>query len=350
MGACAPNGKREVILAIHYSLFAIRAIPCAASRCDSSAMTKRLLIAVAATTMLAGGCAPAAPVTGSPAAASPRGHLMIVGGGPIPAEVTKRFVDLASARGKARIAVLPMASAVPSTGPDKVAELRSLGAEAFVLVIDSTNADADSVQRLLSESTAIWFPGGDQSRITKAMSGTRSEKTLRESWIRGTVIGGTSAGAAVMSATMITGDERRPGGDRPPSDSSQAYITIDRNNIVTSAGFGLLDNAIVDQHFVRRKRQNRLVSLVLEKPELVGVGIDESTALLVRPDGTWEILGASVAVVFDARRGRVTSRSSTLGASDVRMHVLPAGSVFDPSSGAVRLLSGQSVETGWKSP
>ena len=273
---------------------------------------------------------------------------MIVGGGPIPAAVTKRFVDLASAGGKARIAVLPMASAVASTGPAKVAELKSLGADAFVLLIDSTNADADSVQRILSESSAIWFPGGDQSRITKAMSGTRSEKTLREAWLRGTVIGGTSAGAAVMSATMITGDERRPGGDR--ADSSQAYITIDRNNIVTSAGFGLVDNAIVDQHFVRRKRQNRLVSLVLEQPELVGVGIDESTALLVRPDGTWEILGASVAVVFDARRGTVTPRASTLGASDIRMHVLPAGSVFVPSSGTVRVLGGQAVESGWKSP
>jgi cyanophycinase len=263
---------------------------------------------------------------------------MIVGGGPIPRDVTRHFVELASRRGNARIAVLPMASAVASTGPDKVAELKSLGADAFVLVIDRSNADADSVQRLLSGATAIWFPGGDQSRITRAMSGTRSESTLRDAWLRGTVIGGTSAGAAIMSGIMITGDERRPGGNRPPSDSSQAYITIDRNNIVTSPGFGLIDNAIVDQHFVRRKRQNRLISLVLENPGLVGVGIDESTALLVRPDGLWEILGESVAVVFDARRSRVTAPSSTLGASDVRMQVLPAGSLYEPATGTVQRL------------
>ena len=300
-------------------------------------MTKRIWSTLALVALLMTGCARSTPSTGSLPTSS-RGHLLVVGGGPIPREVTQRFVDLASAKGRARIAVLPMASAVASTGPEKVAELKSLGADAFVLVINRGNADADSVQRLLAAATAVWFPGGDQSRITAAMSGTRSATTLREAWLRGAVIGGTSAGAAVMSATMITGDEKRLGGNRPPSDSSQAYITIDRDNIVTSPGFGLIDNAIVDQHFVRRKRQNRLVSLVLEKPDLIGIGIDESTALLVRPDGMWEILGASVAVVFDARRGKVTPPRSTLGAADIRMHVLPSGSVFNPAAGKVQQL------------
>ena len=300
-------------------------------------MTKRIWSTLALVALLMTGCARSTPSTGSLPTSS-RGHLLVVGGGPIPREVTQRFVDLASAKGRARIAVLPMASAVASTGPEKVAELKSLGADAFVLVINRGNADADSVQRLLAAATAVWFPGGDQSRITAAMSGTRSATTLREAWLRGAVIGGTSAGAAVMSATMITGDEKRLGGNRPPSDSSQAYITIDRDNIVTSPGFGLIDNAIVDQHFVRRKRQNRLVSLVLEKPDLIGIGIDESTALLVRPDGTWEILGASVAVVFDARKSKVTVPQSTLGASDIRMHVLPAGSLFEPGTGTVQRL------------
>ena len=286
--------------------------------------------------LVVSGCSSAAnrPVPTSPDPAG-RGHLLIVGGGPIPRDVTRRFVELASLRGKARIAVLPMASAVASTGPEKVAELQSLGADAFVLVITRSNANSDSVQALLSSATAVWFPGGDQSRITAAMTGTRSAQTLREAFLRGASIGGTSAGAAVMTATMITGDERRLGGRRPPSDSSQAYITIDRENVVTTPGLGLLEGAIVDQHFVRRKRQNRLVSLVLEQPDLIGVGIDESTALLVRPAGTWEILGESVALIFDARPGRVTSRSEPLGAADVRMHVLPAGSLFEPASGRV---------------
>ena len=171
---------------------------------------------------------------------------MIVGGGPIPANVTKRFVDLAGGPGKARIAVLPMASAVASTGPEKVAQLKGLGADAFVLIINRANADTDSIQNLLSSATGVWFPGGDQNRITSAMIGTRAARTLHDAYARGAVIGGTSAGAAVMSATMITGDERRIGGSRPPGDSAQAYITIDRDNVVTAPGFGLIDGAIID--------------------------------------------------------------------------------------------------------
>src|SRR5690606_3561987 len=98
---------------------------------------------------------------------------------------------------------------------------------------------------------------------------------------------GTSAGAAVMSTPMITGDERHPGGSRP--DSTEPFMTIARDNIITSTGFGLIDGAILDQHFLRRKRHNRLVSAVLEHPKLLGVGIDESTALLVQPDGRWRV-------------------------------------------------------------
>jgi cyanophycinase len=264
-----------------------------------------------------------------------RGHLVIVGGGPIPEAITRRFVDLAGGRGRARIAVLPMASSLATTGPEKVAELRGLGADAFVLNVKRAEADADSIVKALESVSGIWFSGGDQSRIMTALGGTRSAATIRARYIGGAVVGGTSAGAAVMSASMITGDERRIGGDRPPSDSSQAYITIDRDNVVTTTGFGLIGGAIIDQHFVRRKRQNRLVSLVLENPTQLGVGIDESTAILVRPDGRWEVAGASVVVIFDARGGSVTPTGRTLGAAEVRMHVLPSGSIFDPQSGKV---------------
>ena len=142
-----------------------------------------------------------------------------------------------------------------------------------------------------------------------------------------------------MSTPMLTGDERHPGGDRPPAkDSSDAFMTIARDNVVTVSGFALIHGAVIDQHFVRRRRSNRLVSVVLEHPDLVGVGIDESTALEVDPDGTWKILGASAAVVFDARHASITpAGASVLGVSDLKMSVLPSGSRYDVRTGKAQL-------------
>jgi cyanophycinase len=268
--------------------------------------------------------------------------LLIVGGGPIPDAILDRFLALAGGK-DARIVVFPMASENPEAGIELTEDFRTMiggaGAQAERIVLTHEQADAPDAANRLSGVTGIWFGGGDQSRLTAALHGTRTEKAILERYRDGAVVGGTSAGAAVMTTPMLTGDEKRPGGDRPPSkESSDAYITIARDNVVTSDGFALLPGTIVDQHFVRRRRNNRLLSLVLEHPDRIGVGIDESTALEVDPDGSWHVLGASVAVVFDARGSSITPASAAvLGASDVRMHVLPAGSAFLPGTGRVIL-------------
>jgi cyanophycinase len=98
-----------------------------------------------------------------------------------------------------------------------------------------------------------------------------------------------------------------------------------------SLGFGFFPGAIVDQHFMQRARYNRLLSAVLDHPQLLGVGIDEETALLVRPDGVWEVLGKHYVKIFDARRARIMEDDDMLaGATDIRMHILPAGSLYHP--------------------
>ena len=114
------------------------------------------------------------------------------------------------------------------------------------------------------------------------------------------------------------------------------FVTIDRDNVVTEDGLGLITNAIIDQHFVRRRRHNRLLSLVLERSVKLGAGIDESTALVVEPNGTWRVAGASVVVIYDARRSRVSS-TGPLGATGIVTHILPAGARFDPATGAATL-------------
>ncbi|MGE5413727.1 MAG: cyanophycinase, partial [Syntrophomonadaceae bacterium] len=207
--------------------------------------------------LVALGCAHASPRAASSAApaAGRSGTLLIVGGGPIPDALIERFVALSGGAGHARILVLPMASEDADAGEEIVTHFRSLGAWAERLVLTRDEADTEGAAQRLAAATGVWFGGGDQSRLTAVLKGTRAEAAIEAVYRGGGVVGGTSAGAAVMSTPMITGDERRPGGDRPPSkDSSDAFMTIARDDVVTRDGFGLLPGAIVDQHFVRRRR------------------------------------------------------------------------------------------------
>lgn len=291
-------------------------------------MNARIFLSLALTAL------PILPL-GAQSADRAAGSLFIVGGGPRPAELMRRFVELAGGRG-AIIVVLPMASGDSTTGPGQAAELRDLGADALSISLTREQAMRPESAALVERARGIWFSGGDQNRLVAAIGGTPLERAIHARYRAGAVVGGTSAGAAVMSAVMITGDERRPGGDRPPADASDAWLTIARDNVVTGAGFGLLTNAIVDQHFLRRKRHNRLMSLALEHPELIAVGVDESTALEVAPRGCWVVRGSSVAVIYDARKAQITP-SGTLGGSGMQVHVLPAGGSFDPATGAARL-------------
>jgi len=140
----------------------------------------------------------------------------------------------------------------------------------------------------------------------------------------GGVIGGTSAGAAVMSEIMITGDEKRT------VDDDHAFETIEADNIVTARGFGFIKAVIIDQHFVRRKRHNRLISLVAEHPGILGVGIDESTAIVVNPDDTFDVIGERSVIVYDFSEAKVKIfPTKDVGAHNGRMHILKQDDRFD---------------------
>src|SRR6185436_12239434 len=140
--------------------------------------------------------------------------------------------------------------------------------------------------------TGVFFSGGDQARHTRALLGSRLLGRIQELYQGGAVISGTSAGAAVMSHVMITGEESRPHADAP-------FDRIEAQEIVTSEGFYFLPReVIVDQHFVKRRRSNRLLSLVLEEPGRMGLGVDEGAAIWVRPDGTFDVLGDAPVIVY----------------------------------------------------
>jgi cyanophycinase len=293
-----------------------------------------LFAALSASASVAQSVAPAGSAT---AEALPRGTLLIVGGGTQPDELVRHFVDLAGGPGKARIAILPMATSdAIATGAEKEAQLDSLGADSFVLNFNRAHADDDSLVRKLATVTGVWFPGGDQSPLAAALRGSRALATIHQRYTAGAVIGGTSAGAAVMSDSMITGNQYWPGSSAAVDSGS--FSRIARAAIEIVPGLGFVHNAIVDQHFIRRQRENRLFSVVLERPTLLGVGIDEGTALKVTPDGKWMVLGKSAIIILDARRSPVTSSGQPiLGAANIQVSVLPAGSTYDPGSGLATL-------------
>ena len=188
--------------------------------------------------------------------------------------------------------------------------------------------------RILDGVSAIWFSGGDQALLTAALLDTPIHARMLELYAAGCLIGGTSVGAAVMSEVMITGDEKRT------KNEDELWQTVEADNVVRVRGFGFVKNVIIDQHFLVRRRQNRLISLVLENPALLGAGIDEATAILVRPDGKWEILGESQVYVVDARKAVVTKASSNkLGAHGLALHLLLPGDVFDPVVGRAEVPS-----------
>lgn len=280
---------------------------------------------------------PAAAQLASWFAPSPAGSLLIVGGGDTPVAVQERFVALAGGAGKARVAVFPMASMKSDEEAREVIEdLQKLGAEARLVNLGQAETGSEEVAKELEQFSGYWFAGGDQSRLAGLLVGTKALASIERRYREGAVVGGTSAGAAVMSSVMLTGKWRKP-----RTAEEEEWLNIARGMLDVSKGFGFFKGAIVDQHFMHRARYNRLISAVLDHPQLLGVGIDEETALLVRPDGQWEVLGNHYVKIFDARRARIIEDEDSMAkASDIRLHVLPAGSSFNPKRRSVSFPGG----------
>lgn len=234
----------------------------------------------------------------APADPRPPLRLVIVGGGERPPEALARFVEWGGGAA-ARLLVVPWASAEPKEScAALLEELRPhapgaagcgppapLDAQGKAGRLDAESKALFRAQ--LAAATGVFFTGGDQSRIMDVLADEELLRAVRERYQRGVVFGGTSAGAAVMSLRMITGD-----GD---------FTLIDGDAVVVREGLGLLRGVIVDQHFVKRQRENRLFGLVLKHPDERGVGIDDDTALLVTDGRHAEVVGKGPVVLVDAK-------------------------------------------------
>lgn len=269
----------------------------------------------------------AATIVFSPSGdAQTKGRLLIIGGGERTDEIMQKFIHLAGGK-EAVVVIFPMASSVPEeVGPEYVKQMKGLGVkDAFYLNINADAANQDSTVAKLKDVTAVFYSGGDQVLLTAALLNTKVQKRVEEIYRNGGVVGGTSAGAAVMSKIMITGNELLN------KDTTASFFTLTKGNVETKEGFGFVTNAVIDQHFVVRKRHNRLISIILQNPSLLGVAIDEATCIIVNPDQTFEVLGESVVLVYDATRSKRirTNKNNYLTADDLSLHILQSGDQFN---------------------
>ena len=242
--------------------------------------------------------------------------------------ILKEFVA-ASGGPDARIALIPTASSLG----DEVVEVydalfRRLGAGEVVPLRPESREEAHDpdLVKAVAESTGVFMTGGNQLKLSAIICGTPLGDEIVAAHERGAVVAGTSAGASIQSSHMVAFGV---GGATPKQRMTQV-----------AAGLGLVQDAVIDQHFDQRNRYGRLLMIVAQSPQLLGIGVDEDTCAVVTQDDDGgsprqllRVIGRGSVTVFDpanlVSNAHEAKRSSPLLASGVVLHVLPAGAVFD---------------------
>lgn len=255
-----------------------------------------------------------------------RGVLMPIGGAEDKLDnkiILSTFAQIAGGK-EARIVIVPTASSIETAGLRYKAIFLGLGVESAEVVYIGSREDANSeeVVREIRDATGIFLTGGNQMRLSAMIGGTRFEQEVRDANQRGVVVAGTSAGASILSAHMVA------------LGSSGATPKLRMAQMV--AGFGLISNVIIDQHFRQRDRIGRLLALVASNPGLLGLGVDEDTAAIIDDQGVIEVIGRHSITIVDGSEifsdifqvkayGEIT-------VSNARLHLLTPGRRFDMRS------------------
>lgn len=254
-----------------------------------------------------------------------RGNLVIIGGAEDKygeQKILKKVVEIIGGSA-ASLMILTTATENPEEVGNEYREVFSkLGVNNINILNINTRDDAneDLNADLIRNSSGIFFTGGDQLRITSIIGGTKAYAALQDAYTKGIVIIGTSAGASVMSNTMIV--------DGNSNDPAR------KCTLKMAPGLSLMEEAIIDQHFDQRGRIGRLLCGVAENPHMLGIGIDEDTAIRVYPDAHFEVLGTNAITVIDGTTIKSSNVSELkpdeiLAISNVTLHVLPTGYGFD---------------------
>jgi cyanophycinase len=254
-----------------------------------------------------------------------RGPLLVIGGAEDPDDdnlhILPYLVGLAGGR-RARLLVCAAATEEPTESlRNYQAVFRRIGVAEVHGTPFADRCDGEDPKLLeqLERATGVFLIGGDQLRITSVLAGTPFARRLQERHAtERLLVAGTSAGAAALSSTMII---RGEGG------------TVCRSAVELAPGLGYMDDTVIDTHFDRRGRIQRVMAVFAQNPGTIGIGIDGDTAIDVRPTGRFTVLGRGVVFVFDGRvshtnAAQVTDRDP-LALTDSKVHVLPAGYGFN---------------------
>jgi cyanophycinase len=235
--------------------------------------------------------------------------------------ILKRFVEICGGS-EANIVVIPTASQLADTGARYEKLFTELGAgEVGVLDFDMRR-DTEEKNRLqrLDKATGIFFTGGNQLRLSTMLGGTPVAQRIRALNAGGVHVGGTSAGASILSEHMIA--------------FGKEGLSPTAGSVRLAPGLGLTNRFIIDQHFSQRDRLGRLMAALAYNPYAVGIGLDEDTAAFIRPDNTVEVEGSGSVTVLDAGNLQFSSMAQA-GEHDpvcmlgVTIHVLIAGATFN---------------------
>jgi cyanophycinase len=262
--------------------------------------------------------------TSKPAAGSPRGFIIPIGGGEDRLKerlIHRRFVDLAGGR-RAEIVIVPTASQLATTGEEYRRVFRDLGADRveFLPIIRREDCEDPRHTDMLDRATGIFLTGGNQLRLSTILGGTLVARLIRRRNAAGVPVAGTSAGASIMSEHMIAGGES----NLSPSEGA----------VSLAPGLGLTNAVIIDQHFTERNRLGRLLTASSFNPFLIGLGIDEDTAAFIGPDNVLEVVGRGTVTVVDASRLTHSSmwaarKGQALSLLGLRLDVMGEGCRYD---------------------
>lgn len=252
-----------------------------------------------------------------------RGWIVPVGGAEDkvgPSEILKRFVRLAGGD-KSRVAIIPTASQLEDTGERYEKLFRKLGAhEARSLpLLSRADASREEYLEYLEHATGVFLTGGNQLRLSSILGGTPAARLIRKVNARGVIVGGTSAGAAILSEHMIASG----------TEGSTPVV----GNVSLAPGFGLTNKVVIDQHFRQRDRLGRLLCALAYNPFAVGLGLDEDTAAFIDSDDVIHVEGAGGITVVDASDLEHSSIAESehgkpVCMTNLRLHVLTAGATF----------------------